>query len=213
MKRVLLTLAALLAFAAAPVALAQEQAELPAETYVQAASGMAFPLVAGRFERLNSVTRYAADGSDESVGYRWQTKAGSVNATVYVYPSPTLSNASAAAGNLDQARSELCNAQFASVLREIASVHPTATLVEEGPTTLQQRRGHYAGHALAFTISSPSAFGKDHAPLRSEAELFCYLGGRWNVKYRFTYPAAIRAQRAIDEFMRELTLTIAPETL
>ena len=61
--------------------------------------------------------------------------------------------------------------------------------------------------------ASPSAFGKDHAPLRSETYLFCYVGGRWRVKYRFTYPAALDAQHGIEDFMRDLVWTIAPETL
>jgi hypothetical protein len=212
LKRAILSLVALFSLAAAPLAHAQ-QVEIPEETYVQAASGMAFPVTLGRFERINSVTRYSPDGSDESVGYQWETKVGTVSATVYVYPSPTLSSASAANGSVDQARRELCDAQFAGILREIATVHPTATLIEDEPTTLQQRGVRFPGRKLAFTISSPSAFGKSHAPLRSEASLFCYVGGRWTVKYRFTYPAAVRAGRAIATFMRDLTWTITPETL
>jgi hypothetical protein len=213
LKRSLLSVAIALALAFAHPAAAQEQVALPNGPYVQAASGMAFPLQAGPFQRLETATRYSPDGADESVGYRWTRKAGTVHATVYVYPSLSLANAGVARGGIDAARRELCNAQFAGVEHELQTVHPTATVLENGAATITQAGAAYAGRKLVFVVSGPSAFGKDHAPLRSEAYLFCYVGGRWSVKYRFTYPAALDAQHGIEDFMRDLVWTIAPETL
>jgi hypothetical protein len=211
MKRALIALTLL--FAAAPPTLAQERIELPKEAYTQAASGMTFPVRVGAFRRLDTVTRYAPDGSDESVGYNWEADEGRVSATIYIYPSPSLANASASNGNVDVARVELCAAQFSSVTREVATVHPHAQVEANDIATLRQRNITYAGRELIFTVTSPSAFGKNHAPFRSEAYLFCYVGGRWSVKYRFTYPAAIDAADEITDFMRDLIWTIEPEQL
>ncbi len=203
MKQLILGLALLLA--AAPAA-AQQRISVPHDRpYVHAASGMTFPAQVGGYQRGATITRFAADGSDESVSYRLATPNGFVQATVYVYPSPPLAEAG---GDLAAARTAQCAAQFESVADEISRTHPNTEVLQGGETQLHQGDAARSGHALIMTVSSPSGFGASHPPLRSEAYLFCYVGGRWSVKYRFTYAGELAQAADVAGFMHDLVWTI-----
>jgi hypothetical protein len=209
MKRALLAVAALL-FLAAPAAAQQDIMLERGQPYVQAASGMTFPPSVAGFGRSHRAVRYTADGANEGVSYRLTTDDGFVQATVYIYPSPSVT---AGGAEIDAARRAQCAEEFANVGRELVSVHPNSEMLENGPTALMQNGVSFSGEKLAFTVRAPSAFGETHAPLQSEAYLFCYVGGRWNVKYRFTYALALESDDAIAAFMRDLTWTIHPDAL
>jgi hypothetical protein len=62
----------------------------------------------------------------------------------------------------------------------------------------------------AYTFTAPLFAGRRNQPVRSEAYLFCYVGGRWSVKYRFTHPADQDVRALIGAFRRELAWTIEP---
>jgi hypothetical protein len=209
MKRALLALVAgtLLAQPAA----AQQDILLDRSTpYVQQASGMTFPAVVAGFGRSHRALRYRPDGADESVAYRLTMDGGYVQATVYVYPSPSVV---APGDQMEAARRAQCAAEFANVGRELMSAHPNVEMLENGPTEMSQSGARFTGEKLLLIIRAPSAFGENHAPLRSEAHLYCFVGGRWNVKYRFTYPEALTPRAEIAAFMQELVWTIAPDAL
>jgi len=176
---------------------------------------MSFPISVGAYQRFPNLVRYAADGSDESVSYRLTTDSGFVQATVYVYPSPTIATGAVTNGDLGAARTQNCAAQFDAVLRELASVHPRAQNVQSSTVNLPANDGAApsgVAYGLVFTIEAPSAFGDEHPKLRSETSLYCYVGGRWNVKYRFTFPEAMTEEADISGFMRDLVWNIPGET-
>jgi hypothetical protein len=179
--------------------------------YVQEASGMSFPPSVGDFRRV-SLRRYTEDGSNESAGYNRRDGASYVGATVYVYPSPAITSIGSPREAVEEARTTLCAQQAEAVRRELASVHPNLEPVEDGRTLLVQGERSFPGQRMSFRVTAPSGFGPSHPPLRSEAQLFCYVGGRWTVKYRFTYAEDFSgAAEHVAALMRELTISIPPE--
>ncbi|MGH6949451.1 MAG: hypothetical protein ACREH4_01120 [Vitreimonas sp.] len=197
-----------LAFATAALAssaAAQEEVSVPqGEAYVQAATGMTFPAQVGDFNRI-SVYRYAADGSNESAGYNLYRRGAEIAATVYVSPSPGLAiGPGSPPETVLVAQALLCSAEFDRVQLGIQSAHEGEALVEESGTT----HGETPGFRATYTFTSPNFAGRRNIAVKSEAYLFCYVGGRWSVKYRFTYPADHDVRAAIDAFMRDLAWTI-----
>lgn len=206
MKRLTRTLAAALAGAALmSSAAAQEEVSVPrGEAYIQAATGMTFPAQVGEFNRV-SVYRYAADGTDESAGYNLYRRGAHVAATVYVYPSPELEiGPGSQPETVLAAQALLCSAQFDRVQLEIEGAYEGETLIEESGTMHDETLGFRA----AYTFTSPNFARRRNVEVKSEAHLFCFVGGRWSVKYRFTYPVDQDVRAVIDAFMRDLAWTI-----
>lgn len=171
---------------------------IPADaTYTHRASGMAFPPAIGEFRRTD-IHRYDEAGTDESVGYNLVAGATGIAATVYVYPVPP--GASAAD------RAETTDREFALRKDEIVYVHPAAELATEGDTVLRQDQAVFRGRRAVYGFEH--VFAGKLQPLRSELHLFGFVGGKWFVKYRFTYPADLPATERIQRFMEALKITI-----
>jgi hypothetical protein len=176
----------------------------PTGTYTQAASGMIFPESVGDFTRVN-VIRYKPDGTDESAGYNRLEQSHEINGTVYVFPSPSVTSFASPANVIAQARARLCDNVFASVQAEVISAHPDAELLEKAEMSLPQ--GSSIGHKAIYRVTIANFFGRRQVA-RSEAYVFCYAGGKWNVEYRFDYPDDYTASAAISVFMHDLPWTI-----
>lgn len=176
--------------------------------YTQAASGMTFPAVVGGFQRTG-INRYRADGSDESAAYSlFHADGGFILATVFVYPSPDMP-AAYSVGD-PSARSRRCQFQFLMAHNEVVMTAPNAELVARGEINIAQGTAQYVGPSAAY-LFSPDGAPETADPsglLGSELHLFCYVGGTWSVKYRFSYPAGYAAHDEIRAFMNALTLTI-----
>lgn len=167
---------------------------------------MTFPAQVGEFNRVR-VYRYAADGSDESVGYNLYRRDAHVAATVYVSPSPGLTiGPGSQPETVLTAQALLGSAEFDRVQLGVESAHEGEALIEEGGTT----HGEILGFRATYSFISPNFAGRRNVQVKSEAYLFCYVGGRWSVKYRFTYPADQDVRAAIGAFMRDLPWTILP---
>jgi hypothetical protein len=194
---------------------AQERLSVPLnQDYVQSASGMTFPPHVGAFDR-GIVTRYQADGSDEGIGYNFVTVEPGVGvaATIYVSPSPMVTNLGSPNEVVEVAEALLCGQQFDAVQAQIEGVHRGAALVSEQAIARAHGDANLSGHAAIYSFVVPNFFGRSNVELRSEAYLFCHVGGRWSVKYRFTYPADLaEARGVIDAFMRQLAWTIPTES-
>lgn len=209
------SLAACAALAATlcPAALAQTPVQVPPDAaYTQAASGMTFPPSVGAFQRL-SVTRFADDGTNEAAGYRLTTAAGHIEATVYVSPSGVIYSVGSPRDVIETARATVCRQDFQQLGQMFESFYSNATQMRGEETVLSRSGADRRGYKISFGVTSPSAFGDVHPPLRSETYFFCYVGGRWTVKYRFTYAETLvgEARGAIDQFMRDLEWTIPAE--
>lgn len=176
--------------------------------YTQAASGMVFPVSVGGFERT-AINRYQSDGSDESAAYALhRAEGGFILATVYVYPS--LEVRSTGARNDSSALTRGCRFQFLQAHNEVVIATPNAELVARGETTVAQGAAQYVGPHAAYLYAPPWARteGGEAVTLASELHLFCYVGGGWTVKYRFSYPPDYDAKAEIEVFMHDLALTI-----
>jgi hypothetical protein len=186
-----------LAATLAGAAVAQVSDVAVSGTYVHEQSGVTFPTEVGDFRRV-SVRRYAADGSNEGVGYNHTRQH--IAATVYVYPSPPLADAASA-----EERAQACAAQLQTVQQEITTVHPSAAVVSVGESVLTQSGVEQRGVGASYRVTAPSRFGPNHPPLRSDTHLFCYVGGRWSIKYRLTYEDDAAFRESAAAFLRDFT--------
>jgi hypothetical protein len=182
----------------------------PSGPYTQAATGMTYPDSVDQFRRVN-VIRYQPDGSDESAGYNDETPLREINMTVYVFPSPSILSIGSPRSVVEDTRRQLCQGQYEKVQREVRGAHPDAVLVEKKDVSLTQASITYAGHFASFDLTNAKFFGRTDVPSRSEAFLYCYVGGKWSVEYRIDYPRDFDAVDSIATFMNHLVWTIPPE--
>jgi hypothetical protein len=180
----------------------------PEGVYVHV-SEMAFPPTVGPFRRAR-IHQYDEAGRDVSVGYEYRTAGGRIAAMVYVYPVPGLASTNSSAPVPAAVRAGLMKREFEARKREILSVTPDARLVAEGDAVLRQGGASYTGRKAEFMLER--VFSGKRRRLASELYIFCYVGGKWIVKYRFSYPAELDAADFIATLMRDLRVTIPPES-
>jgi hypothetical protein len=206
---VLRVLAALALFVLPRAALGLEVMH-PGGSYTQAPTGMTYPETVDQFRRVN-VIRYKPDGSDESAGYNDVTPMHEINMTVYVFPSPSIISIGSPQSVIEDTRQRLCRDQYETVQREIEGAHPDAVLVEKKDISLTQTGMTHTGHFASYDLTNAKFFGRADVPSRSEAYLYCYVGGKWSVEYRIDHPRDFDAGVAIARFMQDLAWTIPPE--
>lgn len=172
---------------------------------VHQASGMDFPSRVGEFQRASGHV-YNANGRDISVGYNMLGVNGTIVATVYVYPAPSLISIGSPDNVIADARAKLTQMEFARRKREIVLSHRDATLLDESPYDLVQASGSLAGWKAVFSYALN--VNGNMAPARSQLFVFCLVHGPWALEYRFTYPQSLDASPAIKAFMQMLRVTI-----
>jgi len=175
-------------------------------SYTHAASGMVFPDALGDFRRT-SISRYDAEGLDVSAGYDLFAPPRVIAATVYVYPAPPLVSIGSPPEVVATARANLCQREFESRKQEILQSHPGAKLIEERAVSVVRAGGTHSGRMAAFEYED--IFAHQRQPVAARVYLFCYVGGKWVVKYRFSYPKSFDASKDIEDFMRSLSWTLA----
>ena len=187
----LIALAATACLSSSPAA-AQGRIERPG-TIPHEAAATAFPERVGEFRRIN-VVQYDAGGLDISAGYDLVWPGGSLTLTVYVYP------ASQPGGGRDDVRN--CRAEFESNTREIFAA-PQYRDLRQGPTGRAPAvRGvdPELSHRAEYTFEAN--FRGRSQRLASEYDLYCFVGGRWLVKYRATAPVGFPVSEAVEAFIR-----------
>jgi hypothetical protein len=183
---ILLVLAA--ASAGRPAAAQQEVAAEGA--YLHGPARAVFPLQVGEFRRAK-IHRYDETGEDVSASYNLATPAGRLLITVYIYPA-------AAAALADRAR--LCDEEFGAVNSAISSQHDNAAPIEQGSALPAQGTDRRLGHRSVYRFATP--FDDRVQEIRSEAHLYCYVGGDWLVKYRVSAPLGVETRRPVEAFIR-----------
>jgi hypothetical protein len=187
----------------------QEIAVAADETYVQAASGMVFPPRAGAFHRVH-VLRFDDAERDVAAGYNFVLGDNRIVATVYVYPTPALGAIGASAEEDAGERSQVMMEEMFARKQEVSQFHPETKILTEDFATLDQAGVRYSGLRAHFSFEDK--FAGRQRRLLSDLFLYGFVGGQWFVKYRFTYPAELDAERRIGEFMQALIVTIPPES-
>lgn len=171
---------------------AAAQQEVAAEgPYLHGPARAVFPTRVGKFRR-SQIFRYDEAGEDLSASYNLATRAGRLLITVYIYP------AAAAAGPADRAR--LCDEEFDSVNTAISSQHDNVAPVEQGTAVPAPGVDRSLRRRSVYRFASP--FGDRVQPIRSEAHLYCYVGGDWLVKYRVSTPVAVKTKKPVKRFIR-----------
>ena len=165
--------------------------------YVHSATGMTFPLEVAGFNR-DRILRYDKKGLDVSAGYNSSDLIRPVAATVYIFPAPSLISIGSSRETVEPARALLTQRGFDLVKAAIVDAHPDAKLVEEGEASLTQGGKTYRGKRAAFE------FREFLATARSEVYVFYYVGEKWTIKYRFTYPKDADVGKQIEAFMMAL---------
>ena len=155
-----------------------------------------FPVKVGQFRRL-SLHEYDEGGRDVSASYDLHTPQGRIVVTAYIYPAPAISGR----GEAKQlSMVTMCDQHFAGVHQIIANNNGNARPIDQGrglavsdfPVELTHR----------YTYRFRARFDDREQEVRSEAHLYCYVGGDWLVKYRVTAPVAVDGQADIADFIR-----------
>jgi len=152
--------------------------------YIHRGSGFVFPDGTGKFRRT-SIIEYDPEATDVSAGYDRTIPDGAVVATIYVYPAPV-----AEAGDPASRRRQedgFCREHFEGIKDSISKRYRPVMLTEEGAVASPFPGHRRPGLRAAFTFEED--FRGKRRPLRSEARLFCYVGGPWLIAYRFSAPA------------------------
>lgn len=158
--------------------------------YLHRAAGAVFPVQIGDFRRAQ-ILRYDEGGRDISASYNLATPQGRLLITVYIYPA-----AEAARGK----RTKLCEQGFESATEAIRKQYGSGASIEEGrpheaPGTHKRLR-----HRATYRVDMK--FDGELRPVRTEAHLYCYVGGDWFVKCRVSAPMAVTAPVAVGAFIR-----------
>lgn len=170
---------------------AAQQAIQSTGSVAHEAARTSFPLRIGEFER-RSVVSYDAARRDMSAEYVLTRGDQRLYVTVYVYP--------AAAHAAPADRQRFCRQSFDGALLAIRSRFPAAGT--GGGTDPLPVDGSDAAlrHRSVFAFRT-DWFGAEQE-VRSELDLYCYVGGDWLVKHRISGPATFPLGDAIDTFIR-----------
>lgn len=180
--------------------LAQPERLATRGSYVHPASKIAMPESVGGFQR-GTILRYDADGLDVSAGYNLVSTSYQIAATVYVYPAPSLVSIGSPPEVVAGARAHLTEGEFVRRKQEIQHAHPGATLIEQRDTVRAESGQSYPGKLAIFEYED--VFAGSRILIRSHLFVFCYVGGKWAVEYRFTYPKTEDADSEIQEFIQK----------
>jgi hypothetical protein len=196
---------ALVACSSAPRHLVKPET-IPADgPYTHTPSGMSFPVTVADFRRV-TLLRYDSKSQDVSAYYYLPSPSGGIAATVYVDPAPPLVPVGSAA-DLPAARAVSCESEVDRRKREIYNLHPSAQLLQERNVSLVQGGTPHRGKVAEFEYDD--VFDGQRQAVHAEVYLFCYVGSRWALEYRFTTPKTFDADGRIAAFMKGLSWTVA----
>lgn len=186
--------AVLLAVALTPAA-AQRNIERPGPI-AHAAAATSFPEQVGEFRRTGA-TQFDERGENLGVTYEAASGAGRIRLSVYVYPSMPVNDAGA-----DAVREQNCRTELDGAGAAIAQVpqYRGVRRIEAGAAPEVEGVGRDLGLRSVHSFSS-DFLGTDQE-IRSETYLYCYVGGRWQVKLRVSSPANLDLRPAIESFIR-----------
>ena len=179
----------LLAF---PAAAATAQGEIATRgTVTHRPADAHFPERIGDFQRSN-VRQYDSAGEDISASYWLVRDDDQLLVTIYIYPSGRRGTAGS--------REEQCEEEFEGVGAAIVGHHASARLADEGAAPAVE--GVPPALARRAIYRMEADFAGRTQPVRSEAWLYCFVTGRWQVKYRATSNAAFDGSADVEQLLR-----------
>jgi hypothetical protein len=163
-------------------------------TMTHLATGFHFPPEVAGFERV-SVQAFNGAATDVSISYASLTPGAQLAVTVFVTPAPAVQASSAA-------EAQSCDQQFAAMDRRITKLHPDARQLVVG--NVRSPSPQYAGTGKQVIYDYDDVFYGQKQTLRSETDLYCYVGGNWLVAFRATAPVKVDYAPKLASFMRAL---------
>jgi len=200
MKLHLWIAAALLAAFAVPAAAQPRDIGRPG-TVAHRAAGAHFPERIGELERQN-VVQYDEAGTNISAMYELHRGGDHLRLSVYVYPAAAVAAAPGSGQAADVERANWCRTELDMVGQVIENQpqYRGARRIEDGAAPAVE--GVDRALSLRTIHSFTSAFFGPEQELRSSTDLYCYVGGQWQVKYRATFTPGFDATEAIEQFIR-----------
>jgi hypothetical protein len=168
-------------------------------------SGMRFPDRVDDFRRGRMI-RYDKEGRDVSAGYDSVNPAMPIVATVYVYPAPPLTSIGSSAEVIASARERLCQDEFRRRKAELVAYHADARLIAEQDISLLRGYRQFPGKQARYEFSG--SIRGVQSQISSELYVFCYVGEKWAVEYRFSWPRDVAAAPSVAAFIADLPWTI-----
>ncbi len=161
--------------------------------YKHPASGMAFPVKVGEFDR-DQLLQYSRDGRSIAGRFSIKGATSAITAMVYIFP---------ASGG---ASGERCNAQLQDATANFAQSLPRMSRLAVEPFGFTENGRAHRGTRALFGYEEGLGSG-DVRPGSAEIVMFCDAAGPWQLEYRFTYPRDMNAKPLIDDFMQNLPWT------
>ena len=160
-------------------------------------AGTSFPEQVGEFRRISAV-QYDEAGENLSASYEIARGADRLRVSVYVYPSLPVNGGA----SIDAARAENCRTELDQTGQAIQNLpqYRGARRIDEGAAPPVEGVGRDLGLRSVYSFTS-DFLGADQEIL-SATYLYCYVGGRWQVKYRASAPASFDGREAIEAFIR-----------
>ena len=193
---------------ARPRPLNQPQVMFADGAYAHEKSGMTFPVAVGYFYR-SLVQRYDQDGLDVSVGYDLHSSRYNIAVTVYVYPAPPLVSIGSPPEATASARTFLAKREFEARKQEVMLSHPGGPLIEDTEISIPIGGTRRVGRMATFEYEQ--SFAGQFQPVRSHLCMFSFVGGKWTLKYRITYPKSLAAAREIDTVLQGVPWNVPEE--
>ena len=170
-------------------ALAQQRIDRPGPIAHEQA-GATFTEQVGDFRRA-SVTSFGPNGDNLSASYNLVRSGQRLLITIYIYPAARMAAA--------PARSSRCQAEFDGANQAVAQAQGGAQPLETGPAEAPAGVGPGLSHRSVFSLRTN--FDGRVQDIRSEARLYCYVGGDWLVKYRISSPQGMDVAADIERFI------------
>lgn len=174
--------------------LSQPEAIVSEGAYVHEKSGMTFPLAVGDYRRT-AVLRYDQQSLNVSAGYDLYN-GRRVSATIYAYPAPPLLSMGSPADTVVSARTILAKREFEARKQEILYAHPGGKMTEDTEISIPIGGATRVGRIATFEYEQN--FAGQYQMLRSHLCMFNYVGGKWTLKYRITYPKNLEVTNEIN---------------
>lgn len=184
---------------ARPRPLHQPQAIIAEGAFTHESSGMTFPIAVGEFNQ-GGIHRYDQDGLDISVAYNLLDDRRQIIATIYVYPAPPLISIGSPPETVASARAYLSKQEFEARKREALQPRPGARLIEDTEITIPVGGTIRTGRMAIFEYDE-NFLGKKES-LRSHLCIFNFVGGKWAIKFRISYPRHLEVTREIDSILQ-----------
>lgn len=184
---------------ARPRPMNQPQTIFAEGAYTHEQSGMTFPIAVGEFQRIG-IQRYDQEGLDVGVGYNLVDARWQIIATIYVYPAPPLVSIGSPPETIASAQAYLSKQEFEARKRETLQPRPQARLIEDTEISIPIGGTVRTGRVATFEYEE-NFLGKRQS-LRSHLYMFNFVGSKWAIKFRISYPKHLEVTREIDMILR-----------